>query len=499
MRAIVSVPLRHAHATIRNPHDRTNTNEWNLKNLAGRLAIAAVGVFCFAASFTPNSAAAATDEERCLQTSVKASGQYFKCIARRNAKAILNGTTPDLTRCDTRLQGKLDALASRYGLACPDFDQIGVPSQLTTCLEDVTADLTADRSVNIVFVSSSKHSAGSINGWTGQCNARAQEAGLPGVGTYKAWVSRGPDTEARDVLVHSPRPYVRVDGVRIADDWDDLIDGSLHAPISFYETGELVVNTTHVWTGTRADGSLATNEGGFDLACLHWANEHIGTPVVVGDVHDAGPGWTEGDIVGCNGFRSVYCIQQHATATPTATPTPTPTPTPTAPPVNFIFVSSSKHSAGSINGWSGQCNARAQEAGLPGVGTYKAWVSRGPDTEARDVLVHSPLPYVRVDGVRVADNWDDLVDGTLQAPISFYETGELVVNTTHVWTGTRADGSLATNAGGFDLACLHWANEHSGTPAVVGDVHDAGLGWSEGDIVGCNGFRSVYCIQQQEP
>ena len=35
-----------------------------------------------------------------------------------------------------------------------------------------------------------------------------------------------------DRFTPSPGPYVRVDGVRVADDWQDLVDGELNAPIN---------------------------------------------------------------------------------------------------------------------------------------------------------------------------------------------------------------------------------------------------------------------------
>ncbi|MFY0540976.1 hypothetical protein [Nannocystis pusilla] len=56
------------------------------------------------------------------------------------------------------------------------------------------------------------------------------------------------DQHADVVVVHnfvqSAEPYVRIDGVQIAEEWIRLIDGDLDAPLEVDEWGEVQTPTT---------------------------------------------------------------------------------------------------------------------------------------------------------------------------------------------------------------------------------------------------------------
>ena len=96
---------------------------------------------------------------------------------------------------------------------------------------------------------------------------------------------------------------------------------------------------------------------------------------------------------------------------------------------------------GGLGGADAKCDARASEAGLSG--TFKAWLSDsgcGPADGCRD-FTQSTLPYFRVDGVRVADDWADLTDGSLQASINVDEFGD-DQDIADAWTNTQIDGSI---------------------------------------------------------
>jgi hypothetical protein len=116
---------------------------------------------------------------------------------------------------------------------------------------------------------------------------------------------------------------------------------------------------------------------------------------------------------------------------------------PWAPSVKRVFVTSTTYigNLGGLVGADDKCQERADAAGLSG--TFKAWLSAaGTGNSAAERLTHAPVPYVRVDGVQVAANFTDLVDGTLAAPISLDEFGNpFTINA--VWTGTLPDGHSA--------------------------------------------------------
>ena len=98
-----------------------------------------------------------------------------------------------------------------------------------------------------------------------------------------------------------------------------------------------------------------------------------------------------------------------------------------------VFVTSTEHTgdlktegvgATGLEGADNICNLRAQEAGLPG--TYTAWLSDS-STVAKDRVTQSAIPYLRTDGVLVANDFTDLLDcgnpNCLRAPIEIDETG----------------------------------------------------------------------------
>ena len=106
-------------------------------------------------------------------------------------------------------------------------------------------------------------------------------------------------------------------------------------------------------------------------------------------------------------------------------------------------------------------NALASAASLPGV--YRSWLSSGfVGVSPAFRFISASVPYVRVDGVVVANDWDDVVDGSLLAPINVDETGG-VTTATKVWTLTAADGEPSA----FGAFCSRWRS--AAGSAQVGD------------------------------
>jgi hypothetical protein len=148
------------------------------------------------------------------------------------------------------------------------------------------------------------------------------------------------------------------------------------------------------------------------------------------------------------------------------------------------------------------CQDLADSEGL--AGTYKAWLSDS-QTTAADRLTHGIVPYVRVDGALVAENWDDLIDGSgLSHAISVSEGGYDWYNVCAncflvpggcgaVWTATAPNGSL--NGG----TCSDWTNEDAmGSEGIYCLETDSS--WTQwptaSTSVDCRHARSLYCFQQ---
>lgn len=151
----------------------------------------------------------------------------------------------------------------------------------------------------LIFATSSKQN-GDLGGFEGAdaiCNDLADAAGL--AGTFMAWIS-SPEESAEERLDHSAKPYARVDGARIADDWDDLVDGELDSPISLDESGIPVFGD--VWTGTLASGVPA------DATCGGFAtSDETG---VCGDSNAVDGRWTDRTQPSCTAALRLYCVQQ---------------------------------------------------------------------------------------------------------------------------------------------------------------------------------------------
>ena len=138
------------------------------------------------------------------------------------------------------------------------------------------------------------------------------------------------------------------------------------------------------------------------------------------------------------------------------------------------------------------CQNLASTASL--AGTYMAWISDST-TSPSDRFTQSDEPYALVNGMVVAENYDDLTDGALHNPITVTEAGG-VVTSTPVWTGTLADGTRISPDSRW--YCLDWTSNFS-TTAYFGRVGTAGSNtgtWSSSSTQPCNNSFRLYCFEQ---
>jgi hypothetical protein len=154
----------------------------------------------------------------------------------------------------------------------------------------------------------------------------------------------------------------------------------------------------------------------------------------------------------------------------------------------IVFVSSTLYGGalGGPDGADARCAQLASEAGL--VGSYAAWLSSTTSSAAAR-LQHADVPHVRLDGVRVADDWQDLIDGTLAAPISIDERGQ--TRTDDVWTGTQADGSPDA----LDT-CEGFTREDAAVMGLCGSAAATGVEWTSNQRPTCDTRLRIYCLEQ---
>ncbi|MDH3623935.1 MAG: hypothetical protein OES69_10615 [Myxococcales bacterium] len=140
---------------------------------------------------------------------------------------------------------------------------------------------------------------GGIAGADELCAAQAADANLEG--DFKAWLSTR-SSSVSDRLTRSNGPYVLVDGTTVANDWDDLVNGSILASINLDANGER--RTGDVWTGTLATGDSYPNDD-----CAAFTSGSGGT-ALCGASASTDAKWTQNITPACSTRLRLYCIEQ---------------------------------------------------------------------------------------------------------------------------------------------------------------------------------------------
>jgi hypothetical protein len=341
-----------------------------------------------------------------------------------------------------------------------------------------------------VFITSSTYTGalGGVSQANSYCQTLAGAAGLEG--TYKAWLSDALCSPSDETcFTHSTVPYVRTDGTAIADDWTDLTTcdevypyACLQVPICLTESAEPVSEGScepgndqamRVWTNTEPDGTRL----GDSYDCGQWHEESGNGNVGKASFVDSG--WTHHSDTVCSSGQHLYCFEQ-----------------PEPPETKTVFVTSACYDGAHVYGLDGAddiCQTHADDpSSLVPAGTYKAWLST--DTEsAADRLTHATVPYVRVDGVVVAENWTDLTDGSLLVPINLDETGAEIIYDNTAWTSTQANGTYWDSPEADD-DCSDWSlDAWFGGVGLFSAVDST---WSAGNVDHCSQSHRLYCFQQ---
>jgi hypothetical protein len=166
-----------------------------------------------------------------------------------------------------------------------------------------------------------------------------------------------------------------------------------------------------------------------------------------------------------------------------------------------VFVTSMAFGVGAINGSlaaaDALCAGAAWSAGR--TGSYRAWlstagvsaVSRFNDDARPLIMAHaSNVPTSPNPDVTVALTLSDTLDGSLLSSLVLSELGTAVPQAASVWTGTAADGSIATTH------CDSWTNTTSGATGVAGRAASGNGGWTFAPPQACNTVQRLYCIEE---
>ena len=168
-----------------------------------------------------------------------------------------------------------------------------------------------------------------------------------------------------------------------------------------------------------------------------------------------------------------------------------------AVPEKLVFVSSTTTDGdmGGIEMADQTCNDLASDASLPG--DYLAWLSDST-TSPNARFTRSDGPYVRVDGVVVAFNYEDLIDFNIFHSISVDEQGSNVGFGNGVWTGTQPNGDALSSS-----TCFDWMSTTTGgTRGEHGVIGDPTATFEPGEWTNfanrelCDVPRRIYCFEQ---
>ena len=134
------------------------------------------------------------------------------------------------------------------------------------------------------------------------------------------------------------------------------------------------------------------------------------------------------------------------------------------------------------------CQSLAKTANLDNYGTFKAWLS-DRTSDAKDRIKSPYGPWVRLDGILVANSPADLINGALLAPINETETTVYLAGEAS-WTAT-ANGSKVAST------CNSWASDDSGDSGGYGAIDLASAMWSTWYSGHCDTLLHLYCLEDQ--
>lgn len=325
---------------------------------------------------------------------------------------------------------------------------------------------------------------GGLAGGDNICRAHAAVAGLPNALTYRAWLSDSTtdawchvqgltgtkDSACNGDPLPGAGPWMQVDGTTpflgsLAEATG--LPAVIYNPVQFDESGvEVSDSGSFAWTGTGRDGRALGS------TCSGWTTSS-GTFGELGDATTTIGLWTDLGTGFCTEELRLVCLEPGA-GDPVAID---------RSPASIAFVTGSYGStdlgswpqAGSATGIDAGdaiCRQFALDAGLPVPESFVAWLSDSAH-DARDRIV-SNGPFVRLDGIRIADTKDDLLDGVANSSLHIQQEGTSLLGAGQVATGTLADGTASgSDCDGWTAATAFQVTAGSSSSARTGQWTDS--------------------------
>ncbi len=154
--------------------------------------------------------------------------------------------------------------------------------------------------------------------------------------------------------------------------------------------------------------------------------------------------------------------------------------------IMFVTSGFTEGDLGGIEGADKFCQIHADKENLPG--TYYAWLS-SDETSPSQRFNQNTGAYYDTIGTKIADDWMDLTDGTLDAEPRTDEAGTDFP--WDAWTGTDDDGTALPNH------CNGWTHGWDGASGNEGITYEDDNRWSDNSsVVVCWSAKPIYCFQQ---
>ncbi len=326
------------------------------------------------------------------------------------------------------------------------------------------------------FVTSTEYDGnlGGLSGANTKCQSHATSAGLSNPLAFVAWLSdsntdaychvhgltgKKIDNCGQPSLPVARGPWVRMDGFPFAGTIDEMLEPTnrIVAHVMFDEYGTTLGDWEYIWTATDPDGEHAVGHPG---DCTSWSsNIDSGVNAAIGTVWASTSRWTSTGGAACDSSNHLLCLD-----TGPALPLPHHT---AGGALAFVSTYQGNANVGGLSGADAICLIEATAAGLPAPASFVAWLSTS-SVHAIDRLTYDG-PWIRVDGVKIAESKTDLTDGYLLAPLNV-SAGHEFVGPYGVWTGTGLSG-LASGGN-----CGDWGTA-TGT-ATSGTAPYANLYWT---------------------